>query len=416
MEVRPGYRQTEVGVIPEDWEVRTVGEIAEVKTGPFGSALHERDYVEEGTPIITVEHLGEHGVLHSQLPQVSDADAVRLRAYGLRQGDIVFSRVGSVDRNALIRGAEEGWLFSGRLLRVRPVQELVHAPYLSYHFHSEAFRQRVRDVAVGQTMASINTRILTGVKAVLPRRRAEQEAIAEVLGDADAFIQSAEQLLGKKRRLKQGAMQELLTGRSRLSGFRGEWELARLGDSASFSKGRGLPKSALDPFGGRPCIHYGELFTQYPAVICEIMSRTDSCGDSPCSVANDVLMPTSDVTPNGLATASCVRTGGVILGGDILVIRIDPGRVLGPFLSYAIRRARAQILQLVTGITVFHLYAKDMQEFVFPMPSMAEQAAIVTVLEDMDAEIAGLEAKLAKTRRLKQGMMQELLSGRTQLT
>jgi restriction endonuclease S subunit len=128
---KSGYKQTEVGAIPEDWNVTTVGEISDIKTGPFGSALHERDYVNNGTPIITVEHLGESEVHHTNLPMVSDADKLRLKAYSLRQGDIVFSRVGSVDRNALIKVAEDGWLFSGRLLRVRLKGRNTDAPYLT---------------------------------------------------------------------------------------------------------------------------------------------------------------------------------------------------------------------------------------------------------------------------------------------
>jgi len=119
MELKPGYKQTDVGVIPEDWNVKTIGDIADVKTGPFGSALHESDYVADGTPIITVEHLGDLRVNHSNLPMVSNQDKSRLKAYSLKAGDIVFSRVGSIDRNALIRELENGWLFSGRLLRVR---------------------------------------------------------------------------------------------------------------------------------------------------------------------------------------------------------------------------------------------------------------------------------------------------------
>jgi type I restriction enzyme S subunit len=213
---KPGYKQTEVGMIPEDWEVTTVGEISDVKTGPFGSALHEKDYVNNGTPIITVEHLGESGVHHTNLPMVSDADKLRLKAYSLRQGDIVFSRVGSVDRNALIKVAEDGWLFSGRLLRVRLKGRDTDAPYLSYHFHSEAFKQRVRDVAVGQTMASINTQILMGVEIILPPTKAEQTAIATILSDMDAEIAALEEKLAKARQLKQGMMQELLPGKTRL--------------------------------------------------------------------------------------------------------------------------------------------------------------------------------------------------------
>jgi len=198
-----------------DWEILQVGEIAHVKTGPFGSALHESDYVETGTPIITVEHLGEFGVTRQNLPMVSDIDYRRLEAYSLEVGDIVFSRVGAVDRNALIRDSENGWLFSGRLLRVRPDRRKVFPPFLSYQFHNEAFRNSVIAVAVGQTMASLNTRILNNLSIVLPSI-AEQTAIANILSDMDAEIAVHEAKLAKIRDLKQGMMQELLTGKIRL--------------------------------------------------------------------------------------------------------------------------------------------------------------------------------------------------------
>ena len=126
-------------------------------------------------------------------------------------------------------------------------------------------------------------------------------------------------------------------------------------------------------------------------------------------------MPTSDVTPNGLAKASCVTMGEVILGGDILVVRANADLIFGSFLAYSIRHAQKQVLQLVTGTTVFHLYAVDMKRFSFLMPSVIEQRAIVSVLNDMDAEITALETKLSKARQLKQGMMQELLTGRIRL-
>ncbi|KXK00593.1 MAG: type I restriction enzyme, S subunit [Nitrospira sp. OLB3] len=197
------------------WDVKQLGEIANVKTGPFGSSLHESDYVQEGTPIITVEHLGELGVIHFNLPLVSDSDYQRLRAYSLQIGDIVFSRVGSVDRNALIRSDEEGWLFSGRLLRVRPDRRKAVAPFLSYQFHGERFKSLVRNVAVGQTMACLNTQILKSIAVVLPSL-GEQTAIAAVLSDMDAEIAALEQRLAKTHDLEQGMMQELLTGKTRL--------------------------------------------------------------------------------------------------------------------------------------------------------------------------------------------------------
>jgi type I restriction enzyme S subunit len=216
----PGFgelrrQNSEVGEIPIDWRVVEIGLIANVKTGPFGSSLHERDYVEDGIPIITVEHLGERGVLHANLPMVSEADRKRLGAYSLEEGDIVFSRVGSVDRNARISRAEHGWLFSGRLLRVRPFDDSTDTNYLSYHFHFEPFKQRVRTVAVGQTMASLNTQILKSVLIVLPEPR-EQAAIAAILTDMDAEIAAVEAKLAKAQQIKQGMMHNLLTGRIRL--------------------------------------------------------------------------------------------------------------------------------------------------------------------------------------------------------
>lgn len=207
--------QTRLPGFSGEWTRLKLEEIAHVKTGPFGSSLHESDYAENGTPIITVEHIGEFGVTRKNLPLVSDEDCKRLQAYSLEVGDIVFSRVGSVDRNALIRKEEAGWLFSGRLLRVRPNKNFVFSPYLSYQFHTEKFRNSVLAVAVGQTMASLNTKILCNLTVDLPTID-EQVAIAAVLSDMDAELAALEQRRDKTRDLKQGMMQELLTGRIRL--------------------------------------------------------------------------------------------------------------------------------------------------------------------------------------------------------
>ncbi|MBM3395986.1 MAG: restriction endonuclease subunit S, partial [Betaproteobacteria bacterium] len=243
----------------------------------------------------------------------------------------------------------------------------------------------------------------------------EQRAIATALSDVDALLGGLDRLIAKKRDLKQAAMQQLLTGQTRLPGFSGEWEVKRLGDVATLHKGKGLPKSALSPYGSEPCVHYGELFTQYGETIRETISRTNKSAGEFRSVANDVLMPTSDVTPRGLAKASCVVADGVVLGGDILVIRTEPKLISGTFLSHVIRREDDQVLSLVSGTTVFHLYGADMKKFTFTLPRLDEQLAIVTVLADMDAELAALEARRDKTRDLKQAMMQGLLTGKTRL-
>ncbi|MBK6744584.1 MAG: restriction endonuclease subunit S [Hydrogenophilales bacterium] len=147
-----------------------------VQTGPFGSQLHQEDYVESGTPIITVEHLGENRIVHSSLPRVSDEDRQRLSRYTLRRGDIVFSRVGSVDRRALVQQHEDGWLFSGRCLRVRPRQDVLDSQWLSYYFGLPSFKNYIRGIAVGATMPSLNTKLLSDIPIYFPSMEIQRQA------------------------------------------------------------------------------------------------------------------------------------------------------------------------------------------------------------------------------------------------
>lgn len=169
-----------------EWKEYKLGVIADVQTGPFGSQLHMSDYQNEGTPIITVEHLCDNRILHKNLPLVGDDDKKRLSKYVLCEGDIVFSRVGSVDRRAYVSTEENGWMFSGRCLRVRPSQK-VDSKYLSYYFGLEDFKETIRMIAVGATMPSINTSILSNVVVTLPSLD-EQRHIASILTSLDDKI------------------------------------------------------------------------------------------------------------------------------------------------------------------------------------------------------------------------------------
>lgn len=162
-------------------------EIASVQTGPFGSQLHQSDYVEVGTPIITVEHLGENRITHNNLPRVTHEDKQRLNKYWLQEGDIVFSRVGSVDRRAYVKKDEDGWLFSGRCLRVRPKKN-TNGKYLSYFFGLEDFKKKIRSIAVGATMPSLNTSIMNEIEVILPNENTQIE-IASILSSLDDKIE-----------------------------------------------------------------------------------------------------------------------------------------------------------------------------------------------------------------------------------
>lgn len=181
--------------------------IADIQTGPFGSQLHKEDYVETGTPIVTVEHLGNRVFTEQNLPRVSDSDKVRLIKYTLSTGDIVFSRVGSVDRCSYVDKSHDGWMFSGRCLRVRPT-ELVDSLYLYYYFCLEETKQFVRNIAVGATMPSINTKLLGEVEIALPDLN-NQKRIAAVLSSLDDKIENNQKLNDNLEQQAHSYFQEL---------------------------------------------------------------------------------------------------------------------------------------------------------------------------------------------------------------
>lgn len=162
-------------------------ELADIQTGPFGSQLHKEDYVADGTPIVTVEHLGNKMFSEQNLPRVSNTDKNRLKKYMLKQGDIVFSRVGSVDRCSYVDQKHDGWMFSGRCLRVRPTSE-IDSEYLYYYFCLEETKQFVRNIAVGATMPSINTKLLGEVVVTFPELE-QQKRISGILSAIDSKIE-----------------------------------------------------------------------------------------------------------------------------------------------------------------------------------------------------------------------------------
>ena len=170
--------------VHQGWTDATVGDFASVQTGPFGSQLHNEDYVESGTPIITVEHMDGKYIAHRNLPLVSQNDVDRLRKYDLHTGDIVFSRVGSVDRAVMVSQHEDGWLFSGRCLRVRPYDPNTGS-YFLWWFNQPVIRQLVTASAVGATMPSINTSILNSIRIVFPQK----DIVTQFCKMADGLIE-----------------------------------------------------------------------------------------------------------------------------------------------------------------------------------------------------------------------------------
>jgi type I restriction enzyme S subunit len=419
MEMRKGYKQTEVGVIPEDWDVKKMDEIANVKTGPFGSALHEKDYVQDGTPIITVEHLGEQGIINENLPMVSDLDKNRLNGYSLRAGDIVFSRVGSVDRNSLIRNREQGWLFSGRLLRIRLTKSNVLSNYLSYYFHQETTKQRIRSVAVGQTMASLNTKIMKGISVALPPTKAEQTAIAKVLTDADTLITQLEKLIAKKRDIKQGALQELLKPKE-------GWEVKKLKEVFKFLRTANNPRSDLMQDGEFEYIHYGDIHTRWNRFLDCSKNTLPFISNAkikniPFLQEGDLIIADASEDYEGLGVCIEIKNIGnrkIVAGLHTMLLRGDKEILIDGFKGYLrdFYGVKEALIASSTGVSVYGISKSKLKNIEITIPSnKTEQTRIARILSDMDAEIEALEKKLEKYKSIKQGMMQVLLTGRIRL-
>lgn len=183
--------------VPDDWTNSTIEQFASIQTGPFGSQLHNEDYVDNGTPIITVEHMDGKYIAHRNLPLVSDEDVKRLSKYDLHTGDIVFSRVGSVDRAVMVTNHENGWLFSGRCLRVRPYNAKT-GYYFLWWFNQPVIKQLVVSSAVGATMPSINTTILSQIRLLLP----PSDVLQDFCNFAERIIESITTNLNEIRKLE----------------------------------------------------------------------------------------------------------------------------------------------------------------------------------------------------------------------
>lgn len=403
---------TEAGTIPDDWKVVKVQSVADVKTGPFGSTLHADDYVLDGTPIITVEHLGEQGITRQNLPLVSNEDTKRLKSYVLKSGDIAFSRVGSVDRNAYVTDAEEGWLFSGRILRLRPTASDVDSRYLGYYFKLDETKNRIRNVAVGQTMASLNTKIMKNFSVALPPTVNEQTAIATALSDIDALIDGLRRLIAKKKNIRQGTMQELLTGKRRLPGVEGEWEEYVLGNECKFIGG-GTPSTKNESYwnGCIPWVSSSDLTENNIFKLTETRFITE---DAVSETATQMCPPNSIliVTRVGIGKVA-ICTHEVCTSQDFTNLYTEKHNPI--FLTYRLLTIMKELAAKAQGTSIKGITVDDVKSIRLLMPNMDEQVAISELISDMDKDISSLESKLQKYENIKSGMMDKLLTGQIRL-
>jgi type I restriction enzyme S subunit len=415
VELKSGFKQTEVGAIPSSWDVARLGDIATIRTGPFGTLLKASEYSDNGgVPLISVGEI-RHGFLRvtDQTPRVAEAVTRRLPQYVLRQGDIVVGRKGGVERSALIRLEQNGWFLGSDGLCVRLSADWLHDDFVALLMQSDRIRNWLLQNSIGTTMPSLNQEILGRVTLPVPPV-VEQRAIAGALTDIDAYLDALDLFIVKKNDVKQGAMQTLLTGRTRLPGFERPWRTSTVGAEFEIQLGKMLDAArnsgTSKPYIGNRAVQWGRI---------EIAALAHA-----------------PMTPEDLVKYR-LRRGDLLVceGGEIGRAAIWDAPLEECYFQKALHRLRSRqgfrtdlmrfifeywsstgyLANFVTQTSIAHL-AKDKLEAVpIQAPLLDEQEAIATVLSDMDAEITALKARRAKVAAIKQGMMQALLTGRLRL-
>lgn len=421
--VPPGYKRTAVGVIPNDWEIALVEE-----TFAFlPTTSHSRAQLTESGSVACVHY----GDIHTRfnhfidfrlfrLPHVSDPTTAPAGGL-LRDGDLILADA-SEDEEGVGKGVEICGLgqreaISGlHTLALRATDDRTVIGYRAYLFEKPIVKSQLRRIATGLKVFGISKAALRGVSLPLAPR-AEQRAVAKSLSDVDGLLGALEALIAKKRAIKRAVAQQLLTAKTRLPGFRGGWERKQLREIGHFLKGRGVKRDDAQS-GSLACVRYGEIYTtheDYIRAFSSWISREVAATATPLEFG-DLLFAGSGETKEDIGKCvAFVTDAEAYAGGDIVILRPNGADPL--FLGYALNvpYVARQKASLGQGDAVVHISSAALGQVSLELPSLDEQTAIATVLSDMDAEIAALERRRDKTRAIKQGMMQQLLTGRVRL-
>ena len=412
--MKPGYKQTEVGVIPEEWEVMRLGECVRSDAPICYGILMPGPHCNDGVPVVKVRDINEGSINESALllahPSIDEA----YKRSRLLHGDVLITIRGTTGRVAITSAALKGANITQDTARIR-LGDRVSTQFIYYELQSEAAQKYVLLHTIGQAVKGINIRDVRTLTVTIPPLP-EQRAIATALSDVDGLLGGLDRLIAKKRDLKQAAMQQLLTGQTRLLGFHGEWEDTTLGELATFLSG-GTPSRSNDDYwtGDIPWISASSLR-------CFEIWRSDS------NVTRDAVAAGSKMAPVGssllLVRGSALHneilcglvTKPVCFNQDVKAL-VPRSHVMPSFLTLFIRGTAENFLSLVSsaGNTAGVLDTKLLKAFAIKLPPLPEQTAIASVLTEMDAELAVLTQRREKTRALKQAMMQELLTGKTRL-
>ena len=385
----------------------TIGDIASVQTGPFGSQLHNEDYVLVGTPIVTVEHLGQRKMAHKNLPRVSDADKERLNKYTLEYGDLVFSRVGSVDRCSWVGHEEDGWMFSGRCLRVRPLdKDVVYHKYLYYFFTLDETKDFVRNIAVGATMPSINTKLLSEVPIQIPSLE-DQQAIADTLSVLDDRIEEKRAINHHLEQMAQAIFKSWFVDFEPFGGeMPSDWREGTLADIASVTMGQSPDGSSYNESGTGTVFYQGrtDFGSRFPT------RRLFTTQPKRLAIDGDILVsvraPVGDLN---VATEPCC------LGRGLAGIKRKSGNQ--SFILYTMFALKQQLDMFNGEGTVFGSINKnDMAALSVVIPTDEVVQQFESIVKPMDATIRNNFDEICHLQATRDALLPRLMSGELSVT
>ena len=383
-----GYKQTEIGIIPEDWGVRGLASIAKVTD----SLHYTPSFCSEGYPMVRVADIKTGNLyLNDTLRVTENVFRDFTRNYVPKRGDIVLSRVGSYGVSSFVETDEQFCMGQNTVI----IEATLPSRFLYYILNSKCIWQQIEDGSYGSGYKSLSLRNIRELLIPIPPAEKEQQAIAEALSDVDGLIASLDELITKKQNIKQGTMQQLLTGNKRLSGFSREWKRKKLGDltelyqpvtiSASNFKSYGFPV-----YGANGVVGFYDQFNH------ETWQVTVTCRGSTCGTVNKTV-DRSWIT------------------GNAMVVNCDGSKGIDKTFLYFLLLS-LDLSVCITGTGQPQIVRSPLANFDLTISmDIKEQIAIAQVLSDMDTEIEALEQKCDKYKSIKQGMMQELLTGKTRL-
>lgn len=392
MEVMPGYKQTEVGVIPEDWHVKTIDQVAFVTSGkrlPLGSSLVK---IQTPHPYIRVTDMRPGTVDTSELMYVPESVFPAIRRYRIYQTDLFISVAGSLGIVGKIPAELDGANLTENADRITDIK--CSQDYLLYILLSPLIQNTIDSIRTVGAQPKLALTRIRKFAIPLPATEAEQRTVAAALSDVDALLGGLDRLITKKSDLKRAAVQQLMTGNIRLPGFRSEWKTKPLEELCSMKSGEGITAKDIDETSLFPCYGGNGLrgFTArytHEGEYCLIGRVGALCGNV-LKVSGQFFASEHAIVVTALES---VDIGWLTLALDLIGLN---------------RRAESSAQPVLT-------VSKLLQIEIFVPSSKDEQSAIAAVISDMDADLAALEARREKTRDLKQAMMQELLTGRTRL-